>query len=225
MFTNFKTHKLLLIVNGVLFMVMITSCTIEKRLHTHGFHVETIHFSLSKQQVTKLNIVRQSHAVVTKPPIFLNVNTLGLFVPAPVVEPTFKTNILKHKLQTKYAMPAEKKNTIKNLANTGKIKHNIPPKPTDEDVRKLEWNGVFALAMVAIPAYLAQLFYQNIISGSLEDYILVLSPILICVSLVMASYSLGRIKEKPYMYYGAVFGFAALAIILGFFVLLIISSI
>lgn len=204
-------HRIKYLITLLAIVLVFGSCSIEKRQHLSGFHVQFMHVSQSKQQVSVSPI---KHLVELDGKKYQA--TTKVSSPKPLLlEPTvdlISNKVNREKIRGK---SSQANFTIKKPADKSKETNLKPPKLKDDDEMKLEWNGVIALALVALPLLFWQLFSNGLLSGSGNEIVLFFSPVFAFFSIALASYSLGKIKEKPYLYYGAMFGIAALIIMLG----------
>ncbi len=201
-----------------LFLLLLTSCSIEKRYHSSGFHVAW------HKPVTIKNLADKREKPVKTAPKLSCINAPVMHSIAVNTSSIKEVNSLVFTKPKLYSSKTSFKQVIK-LEPQNRFKTIKPKKPkTDEpdEPRALEPFGLIAFILTLWP------FALTFTVEEADNYILFM-PLVLLVSAFFAGFSLGRIQSKPYLYYGAIFGILTLAALLFisvlFFLILLFGSI
>lgn len=192
-------------------LLLLTSCSIEKRYHSSGFHVEW------NKPVTIKNLAAKPKETIQIEPISTRESELKRQenkLPSIDLKQVNTLTFKKPAVQgSKASVGSNKTSKTKAVAKT-----LIAPKPRKNDEpepKQLEIFGLVSFLLLVLP-------FLTMIGLGENDGIVIFVPLLFLISSALAGFSLGRISAKPYLYYGALFGFLTLGAMLGLMVLLIL---
>jgi hypothetical protein len=194
-------------------LLLITSCSIEKRYHSSGFYIDWHKPVTIKNPAGK----KEKSVQISTQTTCINKQVTQLAIPK--LARLEKVNSFVVAKPKKYS---SKTSVIPNIkpAPKNKMKTFVPkrPKLDEPEPKQLEPFGLISFILLLLPISFA-------ISFEGADILAAFMPVFFLAAVFLAGFSLGRIQSKPYLYYGAIFGLFTLAILLlfsGAFVLILL---